>query len=131
MTSARSRGLAAVGYVDNGEPTAYPEFAEMTQRVNELGIEQGMFTNGYLLHRYMDEMLNYFTYVRISLDARSTPVHNAMHVVNGHFDRIIENVRMVVAGRKDKLPTVGVQYATHHENIALVIVLARLSLSLP
>lgn len=117
LEKGKARGLAAVGYVGNGEPTAYPGFERLTKRIHELGLEQGMFTNGYLLHRHIEAVLSRFTYVRISLDAGSQPVHDAMHVVNGHFDRIIANIRELVERRRDSLPTVGVQYATHHENI--------------
>ncbi|MEE9383109.1 MAG: radical SAM protein [Nannocystaceae bacterium] len=117
LDKGKARGLAAVGYVGNGEPTAYPGFDAFTTRVHEMGLEQGMFTNGYLLHRHMEAVLSYFTYVRISLDAGSTPVHDAMHVVNGHFDRIIANVREIIRRRRNSLPTVGIQYVTHHENL--------------
>lgn len=117
LGAAQKRGLKAVGYVGNGEPTAYPRFGELVKEVNALGIEQGMFTNGFLLNRYMDQVLEYFTYIRISLDAGSTPVHNAMHQVNNHFDRIIANLQEVIRRRKDDMPTVGIQFATHHENV--------------
>jgi|ETNmetMinimDraft_4_1059912.scaffolds.fasta_scaffold63001_2 MoaA/NifB/PqqE/SkfB family radical SAM enzyme len=111
------RGLKAVSYVGNGEPTAYPKFRQFITLVNEMGLQQGMFTNGYLLDRYMDEILNYFTFLRVSLDAGSTDVHNAMHNVNGHFEKIIANLREITTKRKGDAPTVGVQYATHQDNI--------------
>ena len=114
---AKSRGLKAVGYVGSGEPTAYPKFGDLVKRIGEMGIEQGMFTNGYLLDRYRDEVLENFTYFRISLDAGSTEVHDDMHRVKGHFDKIIENTAEIIKRRKDSLPTVGIQFATHQENI--------------
>ncbi|MCB2102253.1 MAG: radical SAM protein [Rhodobacterales bacterium] len=118
LTQAAERGLKAVGYVGNGEPTAYPKFGQLVRAVRGLGLDQGMFTNGYLLDRYMDDVLAAFTYVRISLDAGSPAVHAAMHdVPESHFPRIMDNVRAMVAGRKNGLPTVGIQYATHHRNL--------------
>ncbi len=119
LTRARDRGLKAVGYVGNGEPTAYPKFKELVKKVNALGIEQGMFTNGYLLDRYFDEILDYFTYIRISLDAGSAGVHSAMHdVPASHYPKIMANLKEITARRKNAhSPTIGVQYATHHENI--------------
>lgn len=117
FSRGKDRGLKAVAYVGNGEPTAYPRFGELIGAVNELGLDQAMFTNGYLLDRHMDTVLNAFTYLRISLDAGSTKVHDAMHDVTGHFDRIIENLVELVKRRRDKLPTVGIQYATHHLNL--------------
>jgi MoaA/NifB/PqqE/SkfB family radical SAM enzyme len=114
---ASANGLKAITYVGSGEPTAYPRFGELVKRVGEMGIEQGMFTNGYLLDRFFDEVLEYFTFARISLDAGSTEVHNAMHRVNGHFDKIIQNLAKIIEQRKNDLPTIGIQYATHQDNL--------------
>ena len=113
----REYGLKAVAYVGHGEPTAYPRFGELVDEVAALGIQQGMFTNGYLLDRHMDRVLDHFTYCRISLDAGSTAVHDAMHQVRGHFDRIIDNLAEIVRRRKDDSPTIGIQYATHQDNL--------------
>lgn len=117
LIKAKSRGLKAVTYVGNGEPTAYPRFKELVTKIAELGIEQAMFTNGYLMNRFEDEILNYFTWIRISLDAGSTSVHNYMHDVTNHFDTIIQNTKNLIAKRKNNSPTIGVQYATHHKNL--------------
>ncbi len=117
LEQAKNRGLKAVTYVGNGEPTAYPRFKELVTKISELGIEQAMFTNGYLMDRFEDEILDYFTWVRVSLDAGSTDVHNYMHDVNNHFDKIMQNTKNLISKRKDKMPTIGIQYATHHKNL--------------
>lgn len=117
LERAWAKGMKAVGYVGNGEPTAYPKFAEFVKQVHEIGYEQGMFTNGFMLDRYQEEVLKYFTYFRISLDAGSTEVHNEMHDVENHFDKIIDNVRSILRQRKGDTPVVGFQYATHHRNL--------------
>lgn len=128
LARAAARGLKAVGYVGNGEPTAHPRFAEIVGAVKSLGLEQGMFTNGYRLDRVMDETLAGFTYVRLSLDAGSPAMHAAMHdVPESHFPKIIDNVRDLVRRRDGPFPTIGVQYATHHENIADMAASARLA----
>ena len=114
---AAARGLKAVCYVGTGEPTAYPKFGELIEAVAALGLEQAMFTNGYLLDRYVDRVLDSFTFLRISLDAGSTGVHDAMHDVKGHFPRIIDNLGEIVRRRKSGLPTIGVQFVTHQRNI--------------
>ncbi len=117
LSRARFRGLKAVGYVGNGEPTAFPEFGRLVAEIDALGLQQGMFTNGLLLDRFEDEVLDCFTYVRISLDAGSTEVHDEMHDVRGHFDRIIANVARIIERRTGPNPTLGIQYATHHRNL--------------
>jgi len=39
LSRAQERGLRAVGYVGNGEPTAYPKFRELTKAVNAMGYD--------------------------------------------------------------------------------------------
>lgn len=117
LSNAKKRGLKAITYVGNGEPSAYPGFKELVKAIASLGIEQGMFTNGFLLDRYEEEVLKYFTWVRVSLDAGSPQVHEKMHDVKNHFDKIVENTRNLVLKRNEKNPTIGIQFATHHENI--------------
>lgn len=119
LTRARDRGLKAIGYVGNGEPTTYPRFAELVHAVNGLGLQQGMFTNAYLLDRYEQEVLDCFTYLRVSLDAGSADMHARMHDVRPtHYPKIMDNLTSIVTKREAGTPTIGIQYATHHQNLS-------------
>lgn len=118
LEKGAARGLKAVSYVGNGEPTAHPRAKELFRRVHEMGIEQGMFTNGYLLDRVMDEVLDGFTFMRFSLDAGSPAMHAEMHdVPDAQFPKIMENMAEIIRRRKADRPTIGVQYAVHHRNL--------------
>lgn len=126
LAKARDRGLKAVGYVGNGEPTAHKQFSEIVRSTADLGLDQGMFTNGYLLDRFEDVILSHFTYIRISLDAGSTEMHARMHDVReSHFEKIMANLERIVARRENShRPTIGIQYATHHLNLSDLLVSA-------
>ena len=118
IKNASLKGLKSVIYVGNGEPLAYKRFPEITNFVHKNKLEQGMFTNGFLIHRYMKELSDYFTFVRISLDAGSSEVHSKLHAVpESHFPKIMENLKNLIKLRQNKTPTIGVQFATHQENI--------------
>lgn len=118
LEKASARGLKGVGYVGNGEPLAFKMFSELANKIGGLGLDQGIFTNGYLIDRFEDVLLEHFTYIRISLDAGSKEVHAWGHdVPESHFEKIIANLERVIAKRKDGTPTVGVQFATHQHNI--------------
>ena len=55
------KGLKSIIYVGNGEPLAYKRFPEITEFVYKNKLDQGIFTNGYLMNRYFDELSEYFT----------------------------------------------------------------------
>ena len=112
------KGLKSIIYVGNGEPLAYKRFPEITKFVYKNKLDQGIFTNGYLMNRYFDELSEYFTFVRISLDAGSSRIHSKLHAVpESHFPKIIENLKKLIKKRNNKTPTIGVQFATHQQNI--------------
>ena len=117
VTKAKDKGLRGVGYVGNGEPLAFKKFKIISKKINDLDIDQGIFTNGYLIDRYEEELLQ-FAYVRISLDAGTAETHSKLHAVKeNHFPKIIQNVEKLIKNKKDNFPTVGFQFATHQDNI--------------
>lgn len=118
LERAKKKGLRAVGYVGNGEPLAFKNFRNLTNKISSFGLQQGIFTNGYLIDRYQEELLNNFTYLRISLDAGSKEVHSRLHAVpENHFDKIMLNLKNFSKARKNKKPTIGVQFVLSQENI--------------
>lgn len=117
MREAHASGLKAITYVGNGEPTAYERFEAVINEINSIGLEQGMFTNGFLLDRHMSAIIHNFLWVRISLDAGSPEVFEQTHRVKGQFDRIINNISELARIRKGKYPTIGVQYGIHQINL--------------
>ena len=117
LKKAKKRGLKGVGYVGNGEPLAYKKFSELVENVGNLNLDQGVFTNGFLIDRFHNQLLNNFTYVRISLDAGSESIHSELHDAPiHHFKKIISNLELLIKKRKNNSPTIGVQYATHQRN---------------
>lgn len=118
LEKAAPRGLKGVGYVGNGEPLAFKMFRQLAEKVGDLGLDQGIFTNGYLIDRYQDVLLENFTYIRVSLDAGSKEIHSQLHdVPESHFGKIVHNLGNIIERRDSNKPTVGVQFATHQHNI--------------
>lgn len=118
VNKASLHGLKSIIYVGNGEPLAYKKFPDLTKFIFEKKLDQGIFTNGFLINRYFQELEKFFTFVRISLDAGSSKVHSKLHdVPESHFPKIIDNIKNLVKKRKNKIPTIGIQFATHQENI--------------
>ncbi len=118
LKKAVKRGLKGVGYVGNGEPLAYKGFSKLVNFVGNLNLDQGIFTNGFLIDRFENELLDNFTYVRVSLDAGSKEIHSELHdAPSYHFKKIIKNIESLTKKRNNNAPTIGVQYATHQKNI--------------
>lgn len=129
FNKAKTKGLKAVGYVGNGEPLAYKKFKNLSNEIASLDLEQGIFTNGYLVDRYLEELVNNFTYVRFSLDAGTKETHSKLHAVpENQFIKIIENVKLLSNKRSRKKPTIGIQFVTSQENIQEIETSIKLSI---
>lgn len=58
-----SLGLKAINWTGGGEPSIYPEFAEIVKFSHELGLEQGLFTNAYKEIPHQE----FFSWIRVSI----------------------------------------------------------------
>ena len=72
LNHSQVRGLRAVGYVGNGEPTASSTIRRIGSGRQRYGNRAKHVHRGHLLDRYMDEVLDHFTYIRVSLDNSTT-----------------------------------------------------------
>lgn len=124
---AYSHGLKAVTYVGKGEPLTYDNFSTLTDKIHFLGLEQGLFTNGYLIDRYLNDIINKFTWIRVSLDAACQKTHDRLHGCKSHFNKTTNNIKDLRKKRNGKTPKIGIQFAVHQENVEELIPAAKLS----
>ena len=114
---SKAQGLKAVTHIGSGDPTMHKQFMFMTRSIAEMGLDQGMFTHGMYPNEWSRELTNYFTWIRFSLDAGSTEVHDKTHGVSGHYEKILENIRSLNDLRVGPNNfTIGVQFVVHQTN---------------
>ena len=128
LQKAKKKGLKSASYVGNGEPLAYKKFKEISTFCNDLKLDQGIFTNGYLIDRYFETLISSFTYLRVSLDAGSSEIHSKLHKVpETHYPKILKNIKKFIKLRKTPHPTVGIQFAT----TSIILMILKKVLKLP
>lgn len=110
---ARLNGTKAVELVGGSEPTMHPHLKEIIEEIHQMGMELGLITNGLLLDR-IREVAQYFTYVRVSLDAGSKDTHKKLHGIDC-FKKVIDNIKLLSMGSQ-KPVTIGLGYLCVAEN---------------
>nr|MDT0658184.1 radical SAM protein [Micromonospora sp. DSM 115978] len=123
LDDAAGLGVQSVTWTGGGEPTVYPDLAEVVEHAAGLGFRQGMNTNGVrLTERLRESMVTGFSYVRFSVDAGSPDVYARTHRVNAGLYRVVlENIRRLVdertAAPTSRL-TVGFSFLVDASNVA-------------
>jgi organic radical activating enzyme len=81
LTQLAKRGLRSVIVIGGGEPTVYPGFEEMILHMKGLGLKIGLVSNGSGMKKVLNiaSALDEQDWVRLSLDAGSDAVFQAMH----------------------------------------------------
>ena len=129
IKDAYVHGTYAYELVGGGEPTAHVRIAEIIEGIASLaetGGEHphiGMVTNGVLLERIFP-VAHHLDFVRVSLDAAEAPLYETLHGVNAaqkHFDRVIANIRNLIASHGRKLVRLGYLVVPPHNHQAAKI----------
>ncbi len=130
LKGAISAGLKAVTICGSGEPLIYPGIESLLYDIHDLGLEIGIFTNGYLLTESIRKaVLDTCTFVRCSINASNSKEHETVHQVKNQFEKIVDNVQKLVKEKKARgndLPTIGTQFVFYKENYKSIKTAAQL-----
>lgn len=98
-------GVRAVILIGGGEPLMHPSVGSVIDTLHEGGVHIGLVTNGTLIGRYLDQLAEKLSWVRVSVDAATAETYGRFRPSKGKhnaFSRVIDNMRELAArGRCD------------------------------
>ena len=91
-----------------GEVFLYTKFKELTLFCKSIGYDlTGFPTNGLLLHKYDEFVLEHFPSIMVSIDGYDAEGYIKYRGGNeANFDKILDNIRKIVKMKKNKFKTV-------------------------
>lgn len=95
LEQAKAKGLLAVTWSGGGEPTTHPNFVEAVEYAANLGLEQGLMTNGLYPESYVPVMGKNLRWMRVSLDTINAEKYEYQKFTKG-FRRVISNIEQVI-----------------------------------
>lgn len=113
-----------------GEPTVHPKFRQIIEYLDRFPIKKYFLTNGMLLHRFADLVVETVDIMAVSLDGAKRNTNDSIRQ-GADFDRIIANLRTVVArrsgthGRRTHINFVMTLMDDNLHELPLVVELAR------
>jgi pyruvate-formate lyase-activating enzyme len=112
LVELTKRGLKSVIVIGGGEPTVYPGFEDIIRHMKGLGLKVGVVTNGSGMKKILEvaDVLDEQDWVRLSLDAGSDEVFQAMHKPRKAItlDEICAGIRPVK--QKNPKPRLGFSF---------------------
>lgn len=128
-------GVKGISYTGGGEPTLHPDFANIIAFGKMLGFDQGLMTNGSILDKYINNILNNMQWIRISIGGGDRKSYKRVQRVD-HFDRVLDNVARLIVDRSVfsnlRLPYTGLRMLVNEQNIeSLPNLASRLESELP
>ena len=111
-------GLRAVALCGGGEPLMNPETPAAIRHIADTGKRVGLITNGTLLNDdSIAAVLSCCDYIRISVDAADESTWCALHGGEPkHWQKLMESIRALRAGRSGERPTIGVSFLVCPDN---------------
>jgi spore coat polysaccharide biosynthesis protein SpsF (cytidylyltransferase family)/MoaA/NifB/PqqE/SkfB family radical SAM enzyme len=103
-----TKGIVIEG---GGEPTMHPDFEEIVNYIDKIGLASGLITNG--TRRISPEILKKLEWIRVSLDA-STPIEYETLKKVDYFEEVLTNIYSYAR----YCPTVGIGYVVTNQNIS-------------
>ena len=114
LNDAATLGIDAIQFTGGGEPTVHPNHMALFGRAVALGMKAALVTNGTKLEEDYHDALQYFSWIRISLDAGSRKDYAALRKAPEHvFDDVLVNIARLAAMNG---PRVGVGFVVTPDN---------------
>lgn len=125
LMSLHSLEVKSLEFSGGGEPTLHLRFCELVERAVDEGFELGLLTNGSLLSgRTAELVVEYFTYIQMSIDASDVRTYNQIHgpVEIHEFQTILNNLEEVISKRNEKKSklTVGAKVLVCQTNMNFI-----------
>ncbi len=84
-----------------GEPTVHPDFSEFLKRLSNYNVRKYFVTNGMLLDKFINDVINYKTdIIAISLDGATPDTNNSIRK-HSDFNKIISNIKLLQGEKKE------------------------------
>jgi len=103
MAAAGVKGVILIG---GGEPLMHKGIGGVIRTLHAAGVRIGLVTNGTLIDRYVDELAEMVSWVRVSMDAATERTYDRFRPSGRKasvFLKIIDNMRLLASRKRGRL----------------------------
>lgn len=112
VREVKELGAKSIVFKGGGEPLVHPAIADALQLSHELGLRNGIITNGERILAHKEAIIKYATWVRVSIDSGTPEDHEKMHGAKpGAFQKAFDGIAAV-----SPHVFVGTQFVLNEDN---------------
>lgn len=128
LTDCQGMGVKAIEFTGGGESTVHPDFCDIVDWTNSLGLDYSLVTHGGHLKQKLRESLRNATWIRVSLDAGSDETYSEVRrIPRGSFQKTLHNFDALVSERTRKDQVLGISFVVTKENWREIITAAEIA----
>lgn len=119
LEESKKLGISGVSFT-GGEPLVRKDIISLLKKAKELDLEVMLVTNGILLDKFIDALLEInIDVIMISIDGSTPEIHNKSRQSNLAFDKAISNIKMLreKIDKNKKLTEIAVSTVISEDNI--------------
>ncbi len=112
VREVKELGAKSIVFKGGGEPLVHPAIGDALKLAHELGLRSGIITNGERILALKDAIIQYATWVRVSIDSGTPEDHEKMHGAKpGAFQKAFDGITEI-----SPHVFVGTQFVLNEEN---------------
>lgn len=116
LDEAKMYGVSEIVF-SGGEPLLYPDFMEAISYGKQLGLNQTLVTNGYLLDNYIPDIVDKVNQIGISLHG-DEKAHDSAVGFSGAYHKVVKNIETIT--RYKKAPFLTLNFTITENNYSKI-----------
>lgn len=134
FSGAKESGVRSIALIGEGENTLNPHLTDALEHGRSIGLDLSLATNGIRISPEpadLDALLGGLVWLRVNISASNPDSFQRIHK-SGHFERVLGNVRALLARKREKgfATTIGLQMVLTADNGDDMVPLARIGADL-
>ena len=112
-------GVRGIIFIGGGEPLAHTSMPLPITQAHQLGLQVGLSSNGILIHKFLENLAQSLSWLRVSVDAGTSKVYNLIRPsgITNVFKKVLSNIESYARVKKGRLGYSFLLVQRHRNNI--------------
>lgn len=119
LSDLAQSGVKRIVFTGFGEPLVYPHIDYVLEKAKSLGFEVVLNTNGILIDKHIDSVMEYVDYLIVSIEASEESLYREIRI-GSTLSKVMENIELLTKLKESRMswrPVIEFWYTVNRYNI--------------